>query len=379
MSSLPSSSSTAALPNTSPNQPVAPRKRRRRAPATGATEDCFTCRKRQAKCDRRRPYCTQCIELGKECSGYRTTLTWGVGVASRGKLRGMSLPVPKSPASPPTSTARERSQSMSHGKANTTTAAAPQQQPPIPSPPAAQQQYEQYEQARRASNISQVSQASQVSQVSDVKSPSPMRSPPVHEYPSLDATSPISIPPPAPQQMAWHLPTFGEHFESYNGPASRKPRPQLPLKPLHKLHTSLAASYDDTGLSTSTGPLSSYSDSVLGDYPSPSEFPGTPDDFTFADPMIQSYNEHYMHQRTPMSSSTESLVYHDAPRSYPLICEDLSSSISSDQSLQDFSEMNSMQPASYSQSGFSDSRLLLQPWQQATTSGPYAGEPWLFF
>ncbi|KAF4313997.1 hypothetical protein GTA08_BOTSDO00345 [Botryosphaeria dothidea] len=367
MSSLPSSSSTAALPNTGPNQPVAPRKRRRRAPATGATEDCFTCRKRQAKCDRRRPYCTQCIELGKECSGYRTTLTWGVGVASRGKLRGMSLPVPKSPASPPTSTARERSQSMSHGKANTTTAAAPQQQPPIPSPPAAQQQYEQYEQARRASNISQVSQASQVSQVSDVKSPSPMRSPPVHEYPSLDATSPISIPPPAPQQMAWHLPTFGEHFESYNGPASRKPRPQLPLKPLHKLHTSLAASYDDTGLSTSTGPLSSYSDSVLGDYPSPSEFPGTPDDFTFADPMIQSYNEHYMHQRTPMSSSTESLVYHDAPRSYPLICEDLSSSISSDQSLQDFSEMNSMQPASYSQSGFSD---MFFPGGLAAAAGP---------
>lgn len=30
----------------------------------------------------------------KGCGGYKTTLTWGNGVASRGKLRGLSLPVP---------------------------------------------------------------------------------------------------------------------------------------------------------------------------------------------------------------------------------------------------------------------------------------------
>ncbi|KAI9732094.1 MAG: hypothetical protein M1834_004190 [Cirrosporium novae-zelandiae] len=73
---------------------TAPRKRRRRAPATGAAEDCFTCANRKIKCDRRRPYCSQCLEIGKDCSGYKTTLTWGVGVASRGKLRGLSLPIP---------------------------------------------------------------------------------------------------------------------------------------------------------------------------------------------------------------------------------------------------------------------------------------------
>lgn len=44
-------------------------------------------------CDRRRPYCTQCLEHGKNCSGYKTTLTWDVGVASRGKLRGLALPI----------------------------------------------------------------------------------------------------------------------------------------------------------------------------------------------------------------------------------------------------------------------------------------------
>ena len=73
-----------------------PRKRRRRAPTTGAADDCFACQDRQTKCDRRRPYCTPCLDQGKDCSGYKTQLTWGVGVASRGKLRGLSLPVPKS-------------------------------------------------------------------------------------------------------------------------------------------------------------------------------------------------------------------------------------------------------------------------------------------
>jgi hypothetical protein len=76
---------------------AAVRKRRRRAPAGGAADDCFTCSKRNIKCDRRRPYCSQCLEIGNECSGYKTQLTWGVGVASRGKLRGLSLPIAKAP------------------------------------------------------------------------------------------------------------------------------------------------------------------------------------------------------------------------------------------------------------------------------------------
>ena len=75
---------------------AAPLKRRRRAPASGAPDDCFACIKRRTKCDRRRPYCSQCLEVDNECSGYKTQLTWGVGVASRGKLRGLSLPVAKS-------------------------------------------------------------------------------------------------------------------------------------------------------------------------------------------------------------------------------------------------------------------------------------------
>lgn len=84
-----------------PESPVspAPRKRRRRAVGSAAADDCFTCATRQVRCDRRRPYCTQCLDLGRQCSGYKTTLTWGIGVASRGKLRGLSLPVSKDASS----------------------------------------------------------------------------------------------------------------------------------------------------------------------------------------------------------------------------------------------------------------------------------------
>ncbi|KXT03603.1 hypothetical protein AC578_9965 [Pseudocercospora eumusae] len=82
-----------AAVNASATTAPPPRKRRRRTAASGAQDDCFSCRKRAVPCDRKRPYCTPCIEIGKECSGYKTTLTWGVGVASRGKLRGLSCPI----------------------------------------------------------------------------------------------------------------------------------------------------------------------------------------------------------------------------------------------------------------------------------------------
>ncbi|EGP91506.1 uncharacterized protein MYCGRDRAFT_107474 [Zymoseptoria tritici IPO323] len=85
---------TMAMPMAIDTAPAAtPRKRRRRTAASGATDDCFSCRRRCVPCDRKRPYCSQCIQIGKECSGYKTTLTWGVGVASRGKLRGLSCPI----------------------------------------------------------------------------------------------------------------------------------------------------------------------------------------------------------------------------------------------------------------------------------------------
>lgn len=70
-----------------------PRKRKKRTQVAGASADCFKCAERSVDCDRRRPYCSQCLDAGEDCSGYKTQLTWGVGVASRGKLRGLSLPI----------------------------------------------------------------------------------------------------------------------------------------------------------------------------------------------------------------------------------------------------------------------------------------------
>lgn len=94
-------------------QPADARRRRRRAPATGAADDCFACRRRHIKCDRRRPYCSQCLEQGKDCSGYKTQLTWGVGVASRGKLRGQALPIAKTVNASPKSSHRRSRRSSS--------------------------------------------------------------------------------------------------------------------------------------------------------------------------------------------------------------------------------------------------------------------------
>src|SRR5271156_2969214 len=88
------SSAHVQAPRSSPSSPIeSPRKRRRRAPTTGAADDCFTCASKSVQCDRRRPYCSKCLDNGKDCAGYKTALTWGVGVASRGKLRGLSLPI----------------------------------------------------------------------------------------------------------------------------------------------------------------------------------------------------------------------------------------------------------------------------------------------
>jgi len=70
----------------------------------GAAEDCFTCTDLHIDCDRERPYCTQCMVGGKNCSGYKMTLTWGLGVASRGKWKGLSSPVLNSKNISPTET-----------------------------------------------------------------------------------------------------------------------------------------------------------------------------------------------------------------------------------------------------------------------------------
>ncbi|KAF2839658.1 hypothetical protein M501DRAFT_932509 [Patellaria atrata CBS 101060] len=329
MSSI--SQPTVDTPAVEPAQPTTvPRKRRRRAPATGATEDCFTCRKRQTKCDRRRPYCSQCIDLGKECSGYRTTLTWGVGVASRGKLRGMSLPVPKSP-----STTAETSDTKG-------TTAASRKRSPTAAPQSTKSQ----------------------TKTEKVKSPSPGTSPPPMNSMSYDffnSTTPIPIPSNHSHEPSWNF-SGPEDHDGYGAPSKLRQQ-YLHPRPLQRLQTSLAASWDDTGLSASTGSLSTYSDS---DYPSPADYPQTPDDCSYMESFPGQFGEPYLNPPR-MIGSTESFIFHGVPRSYPIACDDMSSSISSDQSIHDFVEVSSVQqpvtygPASY-QDGYYNSNVgIAQP------------------
>lgn len=96
---------------------------------------------------------------------------------------------------------------------------------------------------------------------------------------------------------------------------------------------------EDNGLSASSASLGTYSDS---DFPSPSEFPHTPvDEFPFADPTIPRYSSFGSHEQAPMGS-LDSYFLNEAPRSLPMV-DDMSSSVSSDQSVQDYMEVNSTQ------------------------------------
>lgn len=308
---------------TTNNASAAPRKRRRRAPATGASEDCFACRKRGVKCDRRRPYCGQCIELGKECSGYRTTLTWGVGVASRGKLRGMSLPVAKSPTQ--TTTRESKTQSTTASAATPATTTAAQQSP------------------TRFETRGSIDYG--VHSPTSPTSPIAFSAP--QEYQYFGPTSPIPIPSPT-TPMGFAVPGFGEHVDPFHPHSSKLRRANLHRGPLERLQTSLAVPYEENGLSASSASLGTYSDS---DFPSPGEFPHTPhDEFPFADNSMHRFHPSFNYSDHHTMGSMENLHYQEVPRTLPM-ADDVSSSISSDQSVQDFNEVSagpqSMGPPAY--------------------------------
>jgi hypothetical protein len=297
------------------NAAAAPKKRRRRAPATGATEDCFSCKKRQLKCDRRRPYCGQCVEIGKECSGYRTTLTWGVGVASRGKLRGMSLPIAKSPTTATTQEPKAQARNNSTASASTTSTNNTQQNPGSYN-------------ARQSIDFGIHSPTSPTT---------PMYSAP-QEYQYFSATSPIAIPSPS-TPMGFPMPQHGDHFD-FLRPQSKMGRAHTQRGPLQRLQTSLHVPYEENGLSASSASLGTYSDS---DFPSPGEYPHTPvDEFPFADPSMPRYSSINSHDQGPFGS-LDSFFLNEAPRQAMPMADDMSSSVSSDQSIHDYVEMNPAQ------------------------------------
>ena len=59
-------------------------------PPQSRPEACHNCRRGRLKCDRSLPQCLKCIKRGQECLGYQRLFRWEQGVASRGKMAGMT-------------------------------------------------------------------------------------------------------------------------------------------------------------------------------------------------------------------------------------------------------------------------------------------------
>ncbi|KAI9761216.1 MAG: hypothetical protein M4579_001136 [Chaenotheca gracillima] len=270
------SSSTAILPPPAPAgpNPASPRKRRRRAPTSGAADDCFACRKRQVKCDRRRPYCTQCLNQGKDCSGYKTQLTWGVGVASRGKLRGLSLPVAKKQT--PTVTAeRPRERRSFSSTAESVESTQPQPSPQIP-------------------NERPVETPERTSPEATPHSTGNFMN---YDFVNIDPTGLSNSSVAHSPVLECQPPGVFEPYEAIRVPLDTlHNRPYL-RQALH-LHTPMAGSMEDLALPTSASSNSGYSES---DYNSPVDFPQTPDEFSYASSHLPTYGSYHSQHPHAMS------------------------------------------------------------------------------
>ena len=295
----PPSSCTSSDPPTVPQ-----RKRRRRAPASGASDDCFACTKRNTKCDRRRPYCSQCLEVGKECSGYKTQLTWGVGVASRGKLRGLSLPVARS---------------------------APAPKSPPPSRP------------RASSTISQKNEDEVKIKMESMGRGSPVPGNPFTTYDFVNM-APHGVANPSMQMSnEWNMsPSHDYSIQDYHQDPMNHQR-QLPQ--LHRLHTLSLGRGDGLAPSSSLDSLSAYAES---DYASPISQSFPDNDIPYLNSPVPMYNSFSSRNSTADSPVAGMMGDSRGPTSCPdhfYAQSEMSSSISSHQNLYDIAESRQHQPS----------------------------------
>lgn len=65
----------------------------------GVRDGCYNCNKRRIICDKTEPYCVKCTKKGLQCPGITIRYRFNDGIASRGKLRGVSFPL--TPSSDP--------------------------------------------------------------------------------------------------------------------------------------------------------------------------------------------------------------------------------------------------------------------------------------
>jgi hypothetical protein len=63
----------------------------------GVRRGCYNCNKRRITCDEGEPQCLKCFRKGLECSGNGIRYRFNKGVASRGRLKGLSIPVTPDP------------------------------------------------------------------------------------------------------------------------------------------------------------------------------------------------------------------------------------------------------------------------------------------
>jgi hypothetical protein len=281
-----------------------PKKRRRRTGAGGAQDDCFTCQKRAVGCDRKRPYCTPCIDIGKDCSGYKTTLTWGVGVASRGKLRGLSSPV--------------ASRKMDGSESGITKGIAKR---------------------RKSSLLGAAVESSQTPTPTPTNQALPSGPSPPHggtTYPSL------SIPIPAPQfPGGWNVPGFLNHRLLASN--------QLPPS---QLHTAITPQFEHDGYPMSAMSMSSYTD----EWNSPTEHPQTPASTIFTE------------QQHPLESYLDPSSYNSATESYPHSLSSSIDSLQSIGSARHFGSVEPAEIQSFSNALFSEDFLDAELQQQEESS-----------
>jgi hypothetical protein len=195
---------------------------------------------------------TQCLDVGKDCSGYKTTLTWGVGVASRGKLRGLSLPVANS--------TRKAAEDDSEHKSQETKSES-QTTSPKPTESERTMKMEDTNYYWRMPSSHRASISSCVSS-------------------SYIPSAPIPIPSVA--NHGWDTPLLPDSLDDYVSTSVKSHFMRPP--PLQRMASFSPSSFDESIFSApSTGSIGGFSDS---DFPSPHDFPSTPETTHHMEPFI---------------------------------------------------------------------------------------------
>ena len=180
--------------------------------------------------------------MGKECSGYKTSLTWDVGVASRGKLRGLSCPVANKNVD-----GTDVSPSELEKRRGKSSVSKPKKEEP--------------DGDKNAQNLNAIPEVDTVISSASAQNGHAQTYPP----PSFSFTS-------SPQfANGWQFPSFENRMHSRQTGHKRHLSTDQPS--IQHLHTSLGPQYDSLNMPNSSRSYNSFSDAG---FHSPMEYPHTP-------------------------------------------------------------------------------------------------------